>query len=230
MPGVTYEKRLQFTRFGPMRLHILTAPKPDGSLYRLQPVLSNGSVLGRERVTTMQRRADCELDCRRRQRRSLHLGRRHSEQRADPGRRAEDDSASASRSMIGVDVVGNLRVEKIAMLGTWQGSGPRRPVHLVNRRAGAERDDPLHPGLRPDHAGDERRDRGRAVAVPGRDAEHGPGRLRHGDEARRDADPAGRRCAGGERHRRASGSRSRPAAASWSPSRLVLAARMARRP
>ena len=57
MPGVTYEKRLQFTRFGPMRLHILTAPKPDGVLYKVQPVLSNGSVLGRERVTTMQRRA-----------------------------------------------------------------------------------------------------------------------------------------------------------------------------
>ena len=31
MPGVTYEKRLQFTRFGPQTMHILTAPKPAGS-------------------------------------------------------------------------------------------------------------------------------------------------------------------------------------------------------
>ena len=58
MPGVTYEKRLQFTRFGPMRLHIMSAPKPDGALYKLQPVLSNGAVVGRERVTSMQRRAE----------------------------------------------------------------------------------------------------------------------------------------------------------------------------
>ena len=57
MPGVTYENRLQFTRFGPMRLHVLSAPKPDGVLYKLQPVLSNGAVIGRERVTSMQRRA-----------------------------------------------------------------------------------------------------------------------------------------------------------------------------
>jgi flagellar hook assembly protein FlgD len=71
MPGVTYEKRLTFTRFGPMRLHILTAPKPTGGLYKLQPVLSNGAV-----------------------------------------------------------------VERIAMLGTWQGLGPRRPVHLINRPPG----------------------------------------------------------------------------------------------
>ena len=44
MPGVTYEKRLQFTRFGPQTMHILTAPKPAGGLYGLKPVLSNGAV------------------------------------------------------------------------------------------------------------------------------------------------------------------------------------------
>ena len=40
------------------------------------------------------------------------------------------------RSMLGVDVAGNLRVDRISMLGTWQGSGPRRPIHLVNRPPG----------------------------------------------------------------------------------------------
>jgi hypothetical protein len=29
MPGVTYERKLQFTRFGPQAMHILTAPKPS---------------------------------------------------------------------------------------------------------------------------------------------------------------------------------------------------------
>jgi flagellar hook assembly protein FlgD len=38
--------------------------------------------------------------------------------------------------MVGVDVSGGLRVERLAMLGTWQGAGPRRPVHLLNRAPG----------------------------------------------------------------------------------------------
>ena len=53
MPGVTYEKRLQFTRFGPQAMHILMAPKPAGGLYGL-PVLSNGAALAGERVTSMR--------------------------------------------------------------------------------------------------------------------------------------------------------------------------------
>ena len=54
-PGVTYEKQVQFTPHGPVAIHVMTAPKPGG-LYALRPVLSNGSILGRETVTSMQRR------------------------------------------------------------------------------------------------------------------------------------------------------------------------------
>ncbi|MDQ3778904.1 MAG: hypothetical protein M3310_08610, partial [Actinomycetota bacterium] len=57
MPGVTYDRKLEFTRFGPVAMHVLTAPKPGG-LYAVKPVLSNGTVVGRERVTAMQRRAE----------------------------------------------------------------------------------------------------------------------------------------------------------------------------
>jgi flagellar hook assembly protein FlgD len=135
MPGVTYEKRLQFTRFGPMRLHILSAPKPDGSLYKLQPVLSNGSVLGRERVTAMQRRAVQSSTV------AGVNGDLFTWNDGIPSSGLIQDGVLKStphprRSMVGVDAVGNLRVEKIAMLGTWQGAGPRRPVHLVNRPPG----------------------------------------------------------------------------------------------
>ena len=135
MPGVTYENRLQFTRFGPMRLYILTAPKPDGSLYRLQPVLSNGSVLGRERVTVMQRRAAASSTA------AGVNGDLFTVADGIPSNGLIQDGVLKTtphprRSMIGVDVVGNLRVEKLAMLGTWQGAGPRRPVHLLNRAAG----------------------------------------------------------------------------------------------
>ena len=135
MPGVTYENRLQFTRFGPMRLHILSAPKPDGSLYRVQPVLSNGLVIGRERVTTMQRRAEQSSTA------AGVNGDLFTYADGIPSNGLIQDGVLKTtphprRSMVGVDVAGNLRVERLGMLATWQGAGPRRPVHLVNRPAG----------------------------------------------------------------------------------------------
>jgi hypothetical protein len=45
MPGVTYERQVQFTPHGPVVLDVVTAPPPDGSLYTLQPVLSNNAVV-----------------------------------------------------------------------------------------------------------------------------------------------------------------------------------------
>jgi flagellar hook assembly protein FlgD len=136
MPGVTYENRLQFTRFGPMRLHILSAPKPDGRLYRLQPVLSNGSVVGRERVTAMQRRAEQSSTA------AGVNGDLFTYADGIPSNGLIQDGVLKTtphprRSMVGVDLAGNLRVERIALLATWQGAGPRRPVHLMNRPAGA---------------------------------------------------------------------------------------------
>ena len=135
MPGVTYEKRLQFTRFGPMRLHILSAPKPDGALYKLQPVLSNGAVVGRERVTSMQRRAVQSSTT------AGVNGDLFTWADGIPSSGLIQDGVLKTtphpkRSMVGVDTAGNLRVERIAMLATWQGAGPRRPVHLLNRPPG----------------------------------------------------------------------------------------------
>jgi flagellar hook assembly protein FlgD len=135
MPGVTYEKRLQFTRFGPMRLNIISAPKPDGGLYKLQPVLSNGAVLGKERVSTMERRAQASSTT------AGINGDLYTYADGIPSGGLIQDGVLKTtphpkRSMIGVDTAGNLRVEKISMLGTWQGFGPRRPVHALNRPPG----------------------------------------------------------------------------------------------
>jgi flagellar hook assembly protein FlgD len=135
MPGVTYEKRLQFTRFGPQAMHILTAPKPAGGMYGLKPVLSNGAAIGRERVTSMQRRAEASATV------AGVNGDLFTWADGIPSSGLIQDGVLRTtphprRSMLGVDLVGNLRVDRIAMLGTWQGSGPRRPIHLVNRPPG----------------------------------------------------------------------------------------------
>ncbi len=55
MPGVTYERSVQFTPHGPVAMHVVVGPRPTG-LYGLRPVLSNESILGVERVTAMQKR------------------------------------------------------------------------------------------------------------------------------------------------------------------------------
>src|ERR671931_2813879 len=55
MPGVVYSRQLEFTAHGPVVVHVISAPKPVGGLYQLKPVLSNNAILGRERVTAMQR-------------------------------------------------------------------------------------------------------------------------------------------------------------------------------
>ena len=55
MPGVTYERAVQFTSHGPVALHVVVGPRPTG-LYALRPVLSNETISGTERVTAMQKR------------------------------------------------------------------------------------------------------------------------------------------------------------------------------
>src|SRR5919198_2979915 len=47
MPGVTYERTVEFTPHGAAAAHVVTAPRPSG-LYALRPVLSNDLVSGRE--------------------------------------------------------------------------------------------------------------------------------------------------------------------------------------
>ena len=54
-PGVTYESGVQFTTHGPVAINVLRGPRPGG-LTTLEPVLSNDTVVGRERLTTMEGR------------------------------------------------------------------------------------------------------------------------------------------------------------------------------
>jgi hypothetical protein len=130
MPGVTYEKQVLFTNHGPVVLHVLTAPKPGG-LYSLKPVLSNGLIPGTQTVTSMQ--ADVS---------KLGTvagvnGDLFNFQSGQPTGVLLRDGVlehrpSAERSSIALDVGGNLRVERATMFGTWQGSGQRRTVSVLN--------------------------------------------------------------------------------------------------
>jgi hypothetical protein len=60
MPGVSYERILRWTSAGPIAMYVVTAPKPQG-LYRLTPLLSNGTITGRETVSSMERAASAQM-------------------------------------------------------------------------------------------------------------------------------------------------------------------------
>jgi hypothetical protein len=127
MPGVTYERQVQFTSHGPVAVHVLTAPRPGGS-YSLKPVLSNGAIVGRDRVTSMQRTV----------RDATTAGVNGDLFTWADGRPTGllmqtgvlHHPPSAERSSLGIGADGTLRVQRVRMFGTWRGTGQRRPLDL----------------------------------------------------------------------------------------------------
>jgi hypothetical protein len=128
LPGVVYSRQLEFTSHGPVVLHVIAAPKPTG-LYALKPILSNNAILGRERVTSMQRRVSAEATV------AGVNGDLFSWTDGHPTggliRGGILDRGPADfRSTIGVDTDGLLHVERVKRAGSWQGSGQRRILGL----------------------------------------------------------------------------------------------------
>jgi hypothetical protein len=128
MPGVSYTKQVEFTTHGPVAFHLLNAPRPGG-LYALKPVLSNNAILGRERVTSMQR--------------SLSVAATVAGVNGDlfawaDGRPSGmlmrsgvlESPPHADRSSVGIGGDGTIRVERVAFAGIWKGTGQRRPLRL----------------------------------------------------------------------------------------------------
>jgi hypothetical protein len=124
LPGVVYSRQVEFTSHGPVVIHVISAPKPTG-LYALKPILSNNSILGRERVTSMQKRSSADATV------ASVNGDLFSFTDGHPTggliRGGVLDSAPVDfRSTIGIDTDGTLHVDRVRMAGTWQGSGQRR--------------------------------------------------------------------------------------------------------
>jgi hypothetical protein len=124
LPGVVYSRQVEFTSHGPVVIHVISAPKPGG-LYALKPVLSNETIIGRERVTSMEKRVSSQATV------AAINGDLFSFADGHPTggliRGGVLDSAPVDlRSSIGIDSDGLLHVERVRLAGTWQGSGQRR--------------------------------------------------------------------------------------------------------
>ncbi|MDQ2966897.1 MAG: phosphodiester glycosidase family protein [Actinomycetota bacterium] len=123
-PGVVYSRQVEFTAHGPVVIHVISAPKPTG-LYALKPVLSNNAILGRERVTSMQKRMSAEATV------AGVNGDLFSWTDGHPTggliRGGILDTGPVDfRSTLGIDTDGVLHVERVRLAGAWQGSGQRR--------------------------------------------------------------------------------------------------------
>ena len=132
MPGVTYDKQLVLSRFGPQVIHVVTAPRPGG-LYTVGPLLSNAAIPGRETVSAMERRLAPTATI-------VGVNGDSSTAEGVPtGLVVQGGVLNAQpnvkRSSIGWDAVGTMRVERPGLNATWQGSGQRR-TFSVNRRPG----------------------------------------------------------------------------------------------
>jgi len=135
-PGVTYERQLVFTPHGPEVIHVMTAPRPGG-LYALRPMLSNDTVLGRETVTSMQRRASATATVG-----GVNADLFTWDEGLPSGMYMQSGVLKTPphprRSTVGITDDGRLLVQRVQMLGTWQGSSQRRPLGGLNQRPGPQ--------------------------------------------------------------------------------------------
>lgn len=131
MPGVTYDRTVTFTPHGVVVMHVITAPRPGG-LYTLAPVLARGTLTGGlERVSQMERDLSPI---------ATSAGVEGDFFRSPDGRPSGvwinggvlAHPPLAGRSSIGIDAGGTLRVQRVRLFGTWQGTGQRRALSGIN--------------------------------------------------------------------------------------------------
>jgi hypothetical protein len=127
MPGVGYQREVQYTLHGPVVLDVVTTPKPDGKLYTLSTALSNNAIVGTEPLTTMTQSDSGTV-----------VGVNGDFFAPDPGsptgivmRGGVLDSAPAlNRSSLGIGAGGSISIGVLGFDGTWRGTDQRRQLDL----------------------------------------------------------------------------------------------------
>ena len=130
MPGVTYSRQVQFTSHGPVVIHVVTAPRPTG-LYSLEPILSNATITGRARVTTMEKSVSNQATVVGTNGDLFNWNDGHPTGMVLQGGIIKSPPYR-DRSSVGISDTGTLNVARVALYGYWQGLGSRHPLQ-VNR-------------------------------------------------------------------------------------------------
>src|SRR5436190_19126585 len=131
MPGVAYESIAGRSSAGPLRSYVITAPKPGG-IYSLTPLLSNGTITGRETVSSMERHVSSQMT-------TIGvngdffnwLGGWPSGLLMQDG--VLQHQSSVNRSSVGIDTSGNLHVDRVSFSAIWKGfSTLAYPISQLN--------------------------------------------------------------------------------------------------
>jgi hypothetical protein len=136
MPGVTFERQVQFTPHGPVGLTVVTGPPPGaaGGLYALGPVLAAGTIRGaRERVADLEREVS-GISTAVGINGDFSTGTDAHPSGIVVSGGAYQHGPSPARSSVAIDAAGALHVARISFAGTWKGSGQRRPVDGINQK------------------------------------------------------------------------------------------------
>ncbi len=129
MPGVSYQRQVEYTAHGPVVLDVVTAPRPDGTLYTLGPALSNSAIVGTEKLTDIEKTASASATV---------VGVNGDFFAPNPGAPtgvvmrggALDFAPVAARSSLGIGGDGMLTVARVGFDGTWRGTDQRRQLDL----------------------------------------------------------------------------------------------------
>src|SRR5215475_6976891 len=127
MPGVTYDKTVEFTPHGAVVLNVITAPKPGG-LYQIGPALARNTILGgKATLTQIEKDASATATV------AGINGDLFNPTDAHPSGLVMNGGVLQhppfpSRSSIGVDDAGALHVDKVKFQATWRGTGQRRAL------------------------------------------------------------------------------------------------------
>jgi hypothetical protein len=131
MPGVTYDRVLRWTSAGPVTMNVITAPKPGG-LYSLTPLLSNGTIVGRETVSSMERNASAQMTTAGVNGDFFNWTGGWPSGLLMRGGVVEHQAAQG-RAAIGVDTTGILHVDRVPWFGRWHGADPTwQPISQMN--------------------------------------------------------------------------------------------------
>ena len=129
LPGVSYQRQVEYTPHGPVVLDVVTAPRPDGTPYTLAPALSNNAIVGTEKLTDIEKDASAAATV---------VGVNGDYFAASPGSPtgilvrggALDFAPASARSSLGIAPNGTLSVATVGFDGTWRGNDQRRQLDL----------------------------------------------------------------------------------------------------
>jgi Phosphodiester glycosidase/FlgD Ig-like domain len=135
MPGVTFQQGVQFTLHGPVAIDVITTPPPSdrSGLFAFAPVTALGPLTGgHEKLTQIESALSGQATV-------VGINGDYPAGRAglpagilmQGG--ALEHTPLLVRSSIGIDQAGTLHVDRVSFVGTWKGTGQRRPVVGINQ-------------------------------------------------------------------------------------------------